>query len=49
MGVWLHSEAGNEAGAGLTAEDLIPSLKPVIARLVEKTMPEDDAKTSFFL
>ncbi|WP_346912296.1 NAD(P)H-hydrate dehydratase [uncultured Roseibium sp.] len=49
MGVWLHSEAGNEAGAGLTAEDLIPSLKPVIGRLVEKTMPGDDAKTSFFL
>ncbi|WP_346896477.1 NAD(P)H-hydrate dehydratase [uncultured Roseibium sp.] len=49
MGVWLHSEAGNEVGAGLIAEDLIPSLKPVIARLVEKTMPKDDAKTSFFL
>jgi hydroxyethylthiazole kinase-like uncharacterized protein yjeF len=35
MGVWLHSEAGNEAGAGLIAEDLAPALKPVIARLAE--------------
>lgn len=35
MGVWLHSEAGNEAGAGLIAEDLAPALKPMIARLVE--------------
>ena len=49
MGVWLHSEAGNVAGAGLTAEDLIPSLKPVIVRLVEKTTCADDEKTSFFL
>ncbi|MBD1548908.1 NAD(P)H-hydrate dehydratase [Roseibium aggregatum] len=49
MGVWLHSEAGNEAGAALTAEDLVPSLKPVIARLVEKTTSADDEKTSFSL
>lgn len=49
MGVWLHSEAGNVAGPGLTAEDLEPALKPVIARLVEKTPSADDEKTSFFL
>lgn len=36
MGVWLHSEAGSEAGPGLIAEDLAPALKSVIARLVEK-------------
>ncbi len=36
MGVWLHSEAGNEAGPGLISEDLIPALRPVIARLVDK-------------
>lgn len=35
MGVWLHSEAGKEAGAGLIAEDLAPALRPVIAALVE--------------
>ncbi|MBD8894212.1 NAD(P)H-hydrate dehydratase [Roseibium litorale] len=36
MGVWMHGEAGRQAGPGLTAEDLAPYLKPVIARLVEK-------------
>lgn len=35
MGVWLHSEAGTEAGPGLIAEDLAPALKSVISRLVE--------------
>ncbi|WP_321340150.1 NAD(P)H-hydrate dehydratase [Breoghania sp.] len=33
MGAWCHGEAGRVAGAGLIAEDLAPSLKPVIARL----------------
>lgn len=37
MAVWLHSEAGNEVGPGLIAEDLAPMLKPVIRRLVEKS------------
>ena len=32
--VWLHGAAGAEAGPGLTAEDLAPALRPVIARLV---------------
>ncbi len=36
MAVWLHGEAGREAGPGLIAEDLAPALRPVIARLVEK-------------
>lgn len=31
--VWLHGAAGTEAGPGLTAEDLAPALRPVIARL----------------
>lgn len=31
--VWLHGEAGREAGPGLTAEDLAPALRPVLARL----------------
>ncbi|PTW60679.1 hydroxyethylthiazole kinase-like uncharacterized protein yjeF/hydroxyethylthiazole kinase-like uncharacterized protein yjeF [Breoghania corrubedonensis] len=33
MGAWCHGEAGCIAGAGLIAEDLAPSLKPVIERL----------------
>jgi hydroxyethylthiazole kinase-like uncharacterized protein yjeF len=37
--VWLHGEAGLEAGPGLTAEDLAPALKPAIRALVEKTGP----------
>lgn len=32
--VWLHGAAGTEAGPGLIAEDLLPALRPVIARLV---------------
>jgi hydroxyethylthiazole kinase-like uncharacterized protein yjeF len=32
-GVWLHGAAGAEAGPGLTAEDLSPALRPVLARL----------------
>jgi hydroxyethylthiazole kinase-like uncharacterized protein yjeF len=32
--VWLHGEAGQEAGIGLTAEDLAPALRPVLRRLV---------------
>ena len=31
--VWLHGAAGAEAGPGLTAEDLAPALRPVLARL----------------
>ncbi len=31
--VWMHGEAGTEAGPGLTAEDLAPALRPVTARL----------------
>lgn len=34
--VWLHGEAGKGVGPGLTAEDLAPALKPVIASLVDK-------------
>ena len=33
MAVWLHGEAGREAGPGLIAEDLEGALRPVIARL----------------
>lgn len=32
-GVWMHGEAGRQAGPGLVAEDLAPALRPVIARL----------------
>jgi len=32
--VWLHGAAGAEAGPGLTAEDLAPALRPVLARLL---------------
>jgi len=38
--VWLHGEAGREAGPGLIAEDLAPALKPAICALVEKTGQE---------
>lgn len=31
--VWLHGEAGKEAGPGLVADDLIDALRPVYARL----------------
>jgi hydroxyethylthiazole kinase-like uncharacterized protein yjeF len=36
MAVWLHGEAGLEAGPGLTSEDLESALKPVFSALVEK-------------
>jgi hydroxyethylthiazole kinase-like uncharacterized protein yjeF len=36
MAVWLHGEAGREAGPGLTSEDLESALKPVLRALVEK-------------
>ncbi|WP_417668940.1 NAD(P)H-hydrate dehydratase [Roseibium sp.] len=36
MAVWMHGAAGGEAGPGLTAEDLAPALRLVIAGLVEK-------------
>ncbi|POF30219.1 NAD(P)H-hydrate dehydratase [Roseibium marinum] len=35
--VWLHGEAGREAGPGLIAEDLAPALKAAIRALVDKT------------
>lgn len=31
--VWLHGEAGSEAGPGLVADDLIDALRPVYVRL----------------
>ncbi|TYC58573.1 NAD(P)H-hydrate dehydratase [Rhodobacterales bacterium] len=31
--VWLHGEAGQQAGAGLIAEDLVPALRPVLQGL----------------
>ena len=31
--VWMHGAAGHHAGPGLTAEDLAPALRPVIAGL----------------
>ncbi len=31
--VWMHGAAGAEAGPGLTAEDLAPALRPVVAAL----------------
>lgn len=37
MAVWLHGEAGREAGPGLTSEDLETALKPAIRTLVEKS------------
>ncbi|MDR6954416.1 hydroxyethylthiazole kinase-like uncharacterized protein yjeF [Ancylobacter sp. 3268] len=32
-GVWLHGEAGREAGPGLVADDLVEALRPVYRRL----------------
>ena len=37
--VWLHGEAANEAGFGMTAEDLEPALKPVLEQLYEAFGP----------
>lgn len=34
--VWLHSEAGSEAGPGMISEDLEPALRHVIARLMRE-------------
>lgn len=34
--VWLHGEAGSEAGPGLIAEDLPGALRPALAKLVDK-------------
>lgn len=39
--VWLHGAAGAEAGPGLTAEDLAPALRPVLARLWAAGSPAD--------
>jgi NAD(P)H-hydrate repair Nnr-like enzyme with NAD(P)H-hydrate dehydratase domain len=41
-GVWLHGEAAREAGFGMTAEDLGPALKPVLARLFGEYGPRSD-------
>lgn len=38
--VWLHGAAGTEAGPGMTAEDLSPALRPVLARLWAAGGPE---------
>lgn len=35
--VWLHGEAGAEAGVGVISEDLAAALRPVLARLYECT------------
>lgn len=37
--VWMHGAAGTEAGPGLTAEDLSPALRPVIAALAARGQP----------
>ena len=37
--VWLHGEAGTEAGPGLTAEDLAPALRPALGRLSARPCP----------
>jgi hydroxyethylthiazole kinase-like uncharacterized protein yjeF len=37
--VWLHGEAANEAGFGMTAEDLEPALKEVLERLYKEFGP----------
>jgi hydroxyethylthiazole kinase-like uncharacterized protein yjeF len=37
---WLHGEAAQEAGFGMTAEDLSPALKVVLAKLHMKYSPE---------
>ncbi|GGE97776.1 bifunctional NAD(P)H-hydrate repair enzyme [Stappia taiwanensis] len=36
MAVWLHGQAGAEAGAALTAEDLEPALRAVLRQMVEE-------------
>jgi hydroxyethylthiazole kinase-like uncharacterized protein yjeF len=38
--VWLHGEAGTEAGPGMISEDLEPELRAVIGRLVGKLAPQ---------
>lgn len=38
--VWLHGEAAKEAGFGMTAEDLSPALKTILAKLHMKHGPE---------
>jgi NAD(P)H-hydrate repair Nnr-like enzyme with NAD(P)H-hydrate dehydratase domain len=35
MGVWMHGEAGNEAGPGLIAEDLTEVLPAVFRRVYD--------------
>jgi hydroxyethylthiazole kinase-like uncharacterized protein yjeF len=37
--VWLHGEAGREAGPGMISEDLDPAMKSVIAKFVSCSMP----------
>jgi len=36
--VWLHGEAGNEAGPGMISEDLEPALRVVLQRLIRKQL-----------
>ncbi|MCC6947583.1 MAG: NAD(P)H-hydrate dehydratase [Bradyrhizobiaceae bacterium] len=36
--VWLHGEAGKEAGPGMTSEDLDPALRLVLQRLIRKRL-----------
>ncbi len=35
IGVWLHGEAGREAGAGMISEDLAPALRKVIRKIAD--------------
>jgi hydroxyethylthiazole kinase-like uncharacterized protein yjeF len=39
---WLHGEAANEAGFGMTADDLAPALKPVLQQLKARHAPRAD-------
>jgi hypothetical protein len=40
--VWLHAQAGAEAGPGLIAEDLPEALPKVYRRLFERLAPGSD-------
>lgn len=45
--VWLHGEAGRQAGPGLIAEDLPAALRPVITALVDKAGEGGGGQTVF--